>query len=92
MENLAYFDNLQFDVQKEMKVILTTSYKCSRFLKGYHPFQNMWDTVKWEIIQGEMEPVNSVDKYAIVAIREGHVLGQFYKGTSRKFAKAYSTS
>lgn len=92
MENLVYFDNFQFDVQKEMEIILTTSCKCSSFLKGYHAFQNMWDTVKWEIIQGETEPVNSLDKYAIVAIWEGHVLEHFYKGTSRKFAKAYSTS
>ena len=49
---------------------------------------NMWDLVKGEIIQAEMEPMNSVDKYAVVAIRGGHVIGHLKKGTSRKFRKA----
>ena len=37
----------------------------------------MWDPVKGEIIHAEMGPINSVDKYAIAAIRGGHVLGHF---------------
>ena len=54
VKNLVHFHNLQVDVQKEMEIILTTSYKCSSFLKGYHAYQNMWDPVKGEVIQAEM--------------------------------------
>ena len=46
LNNLVHFDNLQVDVQKKMKIILTTSYKCSSFLKEYDAYQNMWNPVK----------------------------------------------
>ena len=37
-----------------------------------------------------MEPMNSVDKYAIAAIRGMHVVRHLKKGTCRKFAKTIS--
>ena len=37
-----------------------------------------------------MEPLNSVDKYAVAAIGRGHVVGHLKKGTSRKFAQTIS--
>ena len=86
VNNLVHFDNLQVDVQNEMEIILT-SYKCSSFSKGYHAHQNIWDLVKGEIIQAEMEPTNSVGKYAVAAIRGGYVVGHLKKRTSKKFAK-----
>ena len=45
------------------------------------------DLVKGETIQAEMEPINSMDKYAIAAIRGGHVVEHLKKGTSGKFSK-----
>ena len=34
-----------------------------------------------------MEPMNSVDKYSVAAIRGGQVVRHLKKGTSGKFAK-----
>ena len=36
VNNLVHFANLQVDIQKEMKIILTKPYKRSSFLKRYH--------------------------------------------------------
>ena len=47
----------------------------------------MCDPIKGEIIQAEIEPMNSVDKYAVAAIRGGYAPGHLRKGTSRKCAK-----
>ena len=86
VSNNLHFDNLQVDGQKELEIILTTSYKCSSFLKGYHAYQNMCDPVKEEFIQAGMEPMNLVDKYAATAIRGGHAVGLLKKRTNEKFA------
>ena len=42
----------------------------------------MQDPEKGEITQAEKEPMNLVDKYAVAAIRGGHVVGNLKKGTS----------
>ena len=55
-------------------------------MKGYHACRNMWVPVKGEIMQAEIEPINSVDKYAVAAIRGGLVVG-YLKNVSGKFAK-----
>ena len=47
----------------------------------------MWDPVKGEIIQAEIEPIILVDKYEVAAIRAGHVVGYLKNGASWKFAK-----
>ena len=70
-----------------MEIILTTLNRCSSFLKGYHAYRNMWVPVKGEIMQAEIEPINSVDKYAVAAIRGGLVVGYLKNVTSGKFAK-----
>ena len=56
-------------------------------MKGYHACRNMWVPVKGEIMQAEIEPINSVDKYAVAAIRGGLVVGYLKNVTSGKFAK-----
>ena len=56
-------------------------------MKGYHACRNMWVPVKGEIMQAEIEPINSVDKYAVAAIRGGLVVGCLKNVTSGKFAK-----
>ena len=38
-------------------------------------------------MQAEIEPINSVDKYAVAAIRGGLVVGYLKNVTSGKFAK-----
>ena len=80
MSDIAHFDKVQVDGQKEMQIILTTLCKCSSFLKGYHTYQNIWDSVKGEIIQAKMEPMNSVD------MQPQHALEHFKKRTNNKFA------
>ena len=65
----------------------TLLYKYSSFLKGYHAYQNRWDSVKREIIQSEMEPINLMDKYVVTALRGTHIVGQLKKGTNGKLAK-----
>ena len=87
VNSLVHFDNLQIGIQKEMESILTMSYKCSSFLKGCHAYQNTLEPLKGEIIKAEMEPMNSVDKYANSAIRGEHVVGHLKTETSGKFAK-----
>ena len=47
----------------------------------------MCASVKRETTQTKMEPMNSVDKYAVAAVRGGHVVRHLKKGTSGKFAK-----
>ena len=47
----------------------------------------MWVPVKGEIMQAENEPINSVDKYAVAAIRGGFVVGYLKNVASGKFAK-----
>ena len=84
VNNLVHFDNLQIG---NLQIILTTSYKCSSFLKGCHAYQNTLEPLKGEIIKAEMEPMNSVDKYANSAIRGEHVVGHLKTETSGKFAK-----
>ena len=43
-------------------------------------------------MQAEMEPMNSVDKYAVANIRGEYVVGHLKKGTSKKLQRRYSTS
>ena len=87
VNNLVHFDKLQVGVKNEIEIILTTSCKYSDFLKEYHTYQNIWGLVKGEIIQAKMESMNSVDKYAVAAIRGRHIIRHWKKGTYGKFAK-----
>ena len=92
VNNLAHFDKLQVDVKNEMEIILKTSCKCSDFLKEYRAYQNIWGLVKGKIIQAKIESMNSVDKYAIAAIRGRHIIRHWKRELIGNLQRRYSTS
>ena len=87
VNNLLRFNNLQVDVQKEIEIILIRSHKSSSFWKGCQSYQNIMDPAKGQVIQAEIEPMNFVNKYAVEAIRGGHVVEYLKIATSKKFEK-----
>ena len=86
-DDVVSFGSLEVEVHKEIEIIRQSSYSYSSFLKGYHAYRNIWIPVKGEILQAEMEPSNAFDKYAVVAMRGGHVVGHLKNGKSGRFAK-----
>lgn len=43
--------------------------------------------IESSILEAEMKSINSMDKYAIAAIRGGHLVRHLKKGASAEFAK-----
>ena len=45
------------------------------YVKGYHVYKNVWTSRLQDQVQGETEPNNGVDKYAVAVKNNGEIVG-----------------
>ena len=45
------------------------------YVKGYHVYKNVWTSRLQGQVQGEAEPNNGVDKYAVAVKNNGEIVG-----------------
>lgn len=75
MDNLIFIESLGLDIRKEIAVILIRSCSCLKFFQRISHIPKHLDPSNRRNYIAEMEPMNSFDKYAVVAIRGGQVVG-----------------
>ena len=56
-------------------------------IKGYRVYKSVWTPTLQERVYGEIEPHNTVDKYAVAVKKDEKVVGHLPLGENGKFAK-----
>ena len=67
--------------------IVLVNFETPSFIKGYHEYQKIYTPFLEEDLNGEMEPANPVDKYAVAVTKNNVVAGHLPLGCSSEFAK-----
>ena len=67
---------------------MLVNFETPSYIQGYHEYQNIWTPFLQDELCGEMETVNSADKYAVAVKKNNVVVGHLPLGCSGKFANA----
>ena len=77
----------EIELTENMPLVVLSSTDITSYIKGYHVYKSLWTPVQQEKLQGEMEPHNPVDKYAVAVKKDGKLVGHLPLGENGKFAK-----
>ena len=73
---------------EDIPIIVVRNNDVLSYVKGYHLYKNVW-TSRWQDqVQGETEPNNGVDKYAVAVKNNGEIVGDLpgrIKNLQKKF-------
>ena len=72
---------------EDIPIVVVTSTDIVFNIKGYHVYKSVWTPTLQEQVYGEIEPHNSVDKYAVAFKKDEKVVGHLLLGENAKFAK-----
>ena len=72
---------------EDIPIVVVTSTDIFSNIKGYHVYKSVWTPTPQEQVYGEIEPHNSVDKYAVAVKKDEKVVGHLPLGENGKFAK-----
>ena len=70
-----------------IRIVLLVNIETPSYIKEYHEYQKIWTLFLQEVLCGEMEPANPVDKYAVAVKKNNVVVGHLLLGCGGKFAK-----
>ena len=71
---------------EDIPIVVVTSTDIVSNIKGYHVYKSVWTPTLQEQVYGEIEPYNSVDKYAAAVKKDEKVVGHLTLGENGKFA------
>ena len=72
---------------EDIPIVIVTSADIASYIKGYHVYKSIWTPTLQEHVYAEIEPDNSVDKYAVAVKKDKKVVGHLPLGENGKFAK-----
>ena len=73
--------------QNEIKAIVVRNFEMISYVKGYHEYKTLQNSLNEEFLSCEREPDNPMDKYAVCVKKENKIVGHLPLGKSGKFAK-----
>ena len=70
-----------------IRIVLLFNFETPSYIKGYHEYQKIQTPFLQEVLCGDMELANPVDKYAVAFNKNNVVVGHLPLGCSGKFTK-----
>ena len=72
---------------EDIPIVVVTSTDIVSNIKGYHVYKSVWTSTLQEQVYGEIQPHNTVDKYAVAVKKDDKVVGHLPLAENGKFAK-----
>ena len=65
----------KISLTEDIPIIVVRNNDVLSYVKGYHVYKNVWTSRLQDQVQGETEPNNGVDKYAVAVKNNGEIVG-----------------